>query len=458
MKKILQKSPKTAVRILAYLLLIGLCFILPASAISVTGAKYMGSIAPGQSDSQLITVSTGPDENPTDVEVDVLGFGQGMDQNYFPLSPADDISPYSGRMFITLSNSTLHLQPGVSQPVKATITLPQNVGSGGRYAIIYVHALPNSGVFITTGVIIPVLVTISGTQPMESGSILSVDTGTISVGQPITIKTTFKNTGNYHYYNTVNTVTIYDPNGNPAGNFSTQPSIYAIIPGNSVQYSATPRIPNLSAGTYTADSKVLLGDGTVLDEKKITFSLATNYVPPVTESNITLSPGSPATLTSPDGRYLVSFPQGAVLGDVVVSLGPYPANQLQPAPSGAKLGVTSFEITGLAGLLNKDATLNITYSADDLAAAGGDASQLKLSYWDETQRQWVILPTQVNTQDMTLTATTNHLGVWAVMISPSTNEGSPAATPTKAPIPVAFSIISFAAATVIFGAIVGRRK
>ena len=67
-----------------------------------------------------------------------------------------------------------------------------------------------------------------------------------------------------------------------------------------------------------------------------------------------------------------------MLADVVVTLKPYPTNQLSPAPSGAKLGATSFEITGLAGLLSKDATVKVKYSADDLAAAGGDASHLKL--------------------------------------------------------------------------------
>ena len=142
-----------------------------------------------------------------------------------------------------------------------------------------------------------------------------------------------------------------------------------------------------------------------------------------------------------------------MLSDVVVTLQPYPMSQLSPAPPGAKLGSSSFEITGLAGLLSKDATVQVNYSTDDLAAAGGDASQLKLSYFDATQGTWVILPTQVNTQDMTLTTTTNHLSVWAVMVSSSTSVAS-----TKTPLPAVLSVVALAATAIIVGRTVRLRK
>ena len=100
-----------------------------------------------------------------------------------------------------------------------------------------------------------------------------------------------------------------------------------------------------------------------------------------------------------------------------VTLKPYSRDKLQPAPAGVIPGATSFEISGLSGLLSKDATVRVTYSADDLSAAGGDPSKMKLAYYDTAKNAWTILPTQVNTQDMSLTTTTNHLSVWAVMIS-----------------------------------------
>ena len=439
--------------------IIALCLllVLPAavSAIGVTGSKYVGSIQPGGTDIHNMTVTIGANDNPTDVLVEVYGFGQNIGQGYAAVTQANDVSPYSARSFIKLSTSSFHLEPGAAQNVDATISVPANTGPGGRYALIYIHAKPSKGASFTTAVLVPVLITIAGTPPTVTGSITNLSVGEVTVGQPITVTTTLKNTGNYHYYNTVNTITISDATGNLVGNFSTQPAIYAIIPGNTVHYTITPELQDLPAGTYTVDSKVLLESGTALDEKTTTFSVKTNYIAPVTESNITLTPGSAGTLTSPDGRFSVSFPSGAVLGDAVVTLKPYAKDKLQAAPADAKLGTTCFEITGLSGLLSKDATVQVTYSADDLAAAGGDTSQLKLSYYDAAKNAWVILPTQVDTGSRKLTATTNHMGVWAVMVSSSTSGKGGI---LGLPLPLTVILASLIIAVFIAGTRGGKRK
>jgi hypothetical protein len=427
---------QTIAQVLLVILFLFLC-IASVSAISVSGSKYSGSILPGGTDTHRIIVTIGPGETPTDVKVDVFGFGQTPDKTYTPLDPANDVSGYSARSFITIDNSSVHVEPGTGMIVNAKISIPKNAGPGGRYALIYVQALPGKGKSITTAVLIPVMITVSGTTPAESGSITDLSVNDVTIGQPITIMTTLKNTGNYHYYHTVNTVTVSDGNGKIIGNVSNEPSSYAIIPGNTVQYSATPEIRDLPLGTYTVTSSVLLEDGRVLDEKSEKFEVKTNYIPPITESSITLTPGRAGTLISPDGRYSIAFPQGAVLGDAVVTLKPYSKDRLLAAPANAKLAATSFEITGLTGLLSSDATVKVTYSADDLAAAGGDASQLKLAYYDTARNAWVILPTQVNTGSTTLTTTTNHLSVWAVMVSSTTSRGdqAAAATATQSPVP-----------------------
>ena len=296
------------IAILAVIILLLLCTA-PSAAIGVMGAKYVGTIAPGGTDTHVVTIDIGAGEPATDVGVTVAGFGQNPSGIYSPLSPANDLNPYSARSFITLDNSTIHLQPGTSQSVTATITLPQNVGTGGRYAILYIYSLPGAGAF-STAIVVPVFITVAGTTPTQTGSILQIDTGTLTTGQPITITTTFKNTGNYHYYNGINEVNVTDSNGNFIANASTTPLIYAIIPGNTVQFVAHPNVTNLQPGTYTVDSKVLL-NGQVLDEKNTTLTVSTNYIPPATESSITVTPGSQATLASPDGRYSVLFPQGS---------------------------------------------------------------------------------------------------------------------------------------------------
>jgi len=443
------------------LVILCLLLVLPAgvSAISVSGSKYMGSIAAGGTDTHTMTVSIGSDEDPTDVLAEVYGFGQNLDQGYSALNPAEDTGPYSARSFITLDNSSLHLQPGVPQSINAKIAVPANAGSGGRYALIYIHALPGVGKSFTTAVMVPVLITVAGTTPTETGSITDLSVGTVTPGQPVTVTTSLKNTGDYHYYRTVNSVIIKDAAGNTVGNFSTQPSVYAIVPGNTISYTAKPDLQNIPVGTYTVNSQVLLESGTVLDEKTTTFAVKTDYIAPVTESTITLTPGKSGTLKSPDGRYSILFPQGAVLGDVAVTLKPVDRAKLPGAPADAKLGTTCFEITGLSGLLGKDATVTVTYSADDLAAAGGDASRLRLAYFDAAQNAWVVLPTQADTGSTKLTAGTNHMGVFTVMVSSSGTESPAGGSGESAlPLPPVLSMIAIAAAAIIAGKTVRRRK
>jgi len=429
--------------------------IAQASALSIQGTKYMGSISPGGTDTFPMTLEIGSDENPADITIDVMGFGQDLDKGYTPLKPESDANPNSARTFITLDKTLIHAAPGTPQKVTATISLPKNAGAGGKYALIYIKVVPTKEQSVTTAQIVPVFITIAGTQPMLSGSITHIEAGDMTPGQPIAVTTSLKNTGNYHYYNTVNQVKILDAKGNSVSDSKTAPSSDAVIPGNTVQYVLKPDAKNLQPGTYTIDSKILLENGVVLDEKTTPFTVKADYVPPITASSITLTPGSAGTLTSPDGRYSISFPQGAVLGEAAVSLKPYARENLPEAPANAKLGATSFEVTGLSGLLSKEATVQVTYSAEDLAAAGGDTTKLKLAYYDAAQNAWVILPTKVNSGSTSMTTTTNHLSVWAVLVSSSTSGGTPSgaarASATQSPVPLTLILASLIIAVIAAG-------
>ncbi len=453
MKNHLQRTHVMMIVITALLILMLLCTA-PVSAIGVSGSKYMDSIPPGGTATHKMTVGIGADEKPTDVLVEVMGFGQTMERIYTGLEPSRDVNSYSARTFISLDRDRIHLEPGTKEEITATITLPGNVGAGGRYAIIYIHALPGKGASFTTAICVPVMITGSGTTITETGSITGIDVGDVLIGQPIVITTTFKNTGNHHYYHAWNEVRLTNATGNVISEGSTPPSVHAIIPGNTVAFTIRPDVKDLPIGTYAISSKVLLEGGRVLDEKTATFEVKEEYIPPPIESSIRLTPGSSGLLVSPDGRYSITFPQGAVLSEVVVTLKPYPHDRLHPAPNGAGLGATCFEITGLSGLLSKDATVLITYSADDLTAAGGDTSQLKLAYWDAAQGNWVMLPTQVNAQDMTLTTTTNHLSVWTVMVSSPTTKP----TSTAIPLPAVLSVSALIFTTIIYCSIARRWK
>lgn len=405
------------------LLLMGALIILlvcagPASAINVTGAKYMESVNAGDTVTHMITVSTKATEPSMDIVIDVWGFGQTEGKSYSSLSPANDTSPYSARNFITLDTGSFHLNPGESKKITATIVIPKDVGDGGRYAIISLHNAPtgNGTTAYVTAISIPVMITIAKSNIQQKGSITAVKVGEIVTGQPLRIITSLKNTGNIHYYQTKNNVTVSDSAGNVLGTAYTEPSSSAIIPSFTVNYDVAINT-SLPLGTYGVKSEIRLGDGTLLDSKTSTFEVKSTYLAPALESSITLTPQNSAILASPDGRITISFPAGAVLSDVKITLKPFSLNNLPTIPADAKAGGTCFQIDGLSGLLSKDATVSVIYSSADLDAAGGDASKLVLSRYDQSDGKWTLLKTNVNKDTMTLTATTNRMSVWAVMAS-----------------------------------------
>jgi hypothetical protein len=392
----------------------------PASAINVIGAKYMETVNAGDTATHIITVSTKPTDPPMDIVVDVWGFGQTEGKSYSSLSAADDSSPYSARKFITLDTGSFHLNPGESKQITATIVVPKDVGDGGRYAIISLHNAPSGDgtTAYVTAVTIPVMITIAGSQILQGGTITDIKAGEIVSGQPLLITTSLKNTGNIHYYNTINNVTVSDSGGNIIGTAGTEPSSYAIIPSFTVNYDVSLN-KSLTPGTYSVKSDMSLEDGTVLDSKTSTFEVKNKYLTPPQETSVTLTPGSPAVLASPDGRITISFPAGAVISDIPVTIKPFALSNLPAITTDAKAGGTCFQIDGLSGLLSKDATITVIYSDADLAVAGGDASKLVLARYDQSDSKWTALTTTLNKDTMSLSAQTNRFSTWAVMTTSS---------------------------------------
>jgi hypothetical protein len=397
-----------------------LCFISisPVAGIKVLGSKYMSSISPGDTVVHTMTVSTGTDDPPMDMQVDVWGFGQTLQKSYTSLPPSADTSPYSARGFITLSSSSFHLNPGESKEITANIAIPTTVGNGGRYALITIHNAPlgNGSTAIVTAISVPVMITIAKSNLLQTGTIADVTVGDIVPGQPIRFTTSLKNTGNIHYYDTKNIVNITDSIGKEMAGAATDPSPYAIIPSFTVKYDLNLDTP-LPPGTYTATSKVSLGDGTVLDTKTTSFEVPANYIPPIQAANVKLTAKSSAVLASPDGRVTIEFPAGAVFSDTDVSIKPLAKDQA-PAPStGMAPASTFFIVGGINGLLAKDATLIVKYSSADLEAARSDVSKLVLGRYDDADNKWTILPTTLDKSALTLSTVSNRFGTWGVMVS-----------------------------------------
>jgi len=365
-----------------------------------------------------MTVSTNPDDPPMDLTVDVLGLGQSLQQSSIGLSPEKDTSPYSARTFITVSPKTFHLEPGATQEVKATISIPQDVGDGGRYAMITIRNAPvgNGSTVIVTAISVPVIVAIGGATKTMTGTITDVKVADVIPGQPIRITTALKNTGNYPY-KVKNNVTVTDSAGKIVAVGGLALTSRSTLPTFTQNYDVNLATP-LQIGTYTVTSIISREDGTVVDTKIAPLEIKNAYIAPLNEATVTLSPKSPVELTSPDGRVVVNFPAGAVFSDVNVTLKPFSNDKLPGAPAGATLGGTSFRIDGIPGLLSKDATVLVKYSSADLDAAGSDVSKLVLARFDESDNKWTILPTTLDKGTLTLSTTTNRFSIWVVMAAP----------------------------------------
>ena len=416
MKKVSDKQ-------LLYLATVGFLILfvvcpLPVAGLKISGSIYVGTIAPGETAVHTMTVSTKNDDVPMDMMVDVLGYAQSSDGGLNQLSPHDDTSAYSARNYITVSPKTFHLNPGESKSVTASISLPMTMGDGGRYAVITIHNAPvgNSSTLFVTAIAVPVVVTIANSKLTRTGTIVDMKVGDIVPGQPIRFTTALKNTGNIHNSKTYNIVNITDSAGKEVASVATDPSIYSIIPPFTLNYVANLDKP-LPPGSYTATSKVVLEDGTILDTKTTTFEVPANYIPPLQAAYVKLTARSSAVLASPDGRVTIEFPAGAVFSDTDVTLKPLAKDQA-PAPSlGMAPASTFFKVDGINGLLAKDATLIVKYTSADLEAAKSDVSKLVLARYDDSDNKWTILPTTLDKSSLTLSTATNRLGTLAVMVS-----------------------------------------
>jgi hypothetical protein len=242
--------------------------LIPAvPALHVDGVMILMDVQPGKTYLSPMGVSIDGKDPATDIAVDVMGFGQSGDGTYLGISPASDASPYSARSFVSVEAPAVHLDPGGSRSFNATIRVPEGVGSGGRYATIYIHpqASPagGAGSGVVTAVLVPVMLTVAGTTLDETGTITDIRAGEPVEGQPVVILTTLKNTGNHHYYGAFVEVTVTDPTGKLVSAGSTKPSVWALIPGNGMTF----RIPVtavLTPGSYTVKAEARRAEGTVL--------------------------------------------------------------------------------------------------------------------------------------------------------------------------------------------------
>ena len=398
--------------------------VTPASAnpgLTVNGALLITDVTAGQTLTHKIIVSISDKDSATDISVQVVGMQQSQAGASELLEPSKDTGDYSARAYITVDKESFHLEPGGSQELTATINIPSDVGAGGRYAIINIQTKPagQGSVGVITAVNIPIYLTIKDSQLIHTGKITGITTSEPLSGQPVDILTTFQNTGNHHF-KVKSEVTVSDAQGEVLDTIYTALTPSSLIPTMSSQLKAT-YIPKgeLTPGVYTIKSKVMRDDGTILDETSGSFTVAWPYIPPPPPAGVTLNPGNASVMETADKAISISFPKGAVTGQVDISLRSYPVAQLPSPPANYSVATTCFRVDGLTGLLAQQAAVTVKYTGADLDKAKGEAGRLTMARWDEAANQWSVLKTKVDTSAMTLTTQTNQFSIWAVMVAPS---------------------------------------
>ena len=364
-----------------------------AAALRVTGAKWEGEVSPGVPAAHTIVVEPSPGEGEMDAVVEVLGFANAPDLSYAGTGPS------SARPYLSVAPTSLHLVPGERATVRATLDPPS---SGGLYALISIRTLPagEGAMGVVTAVQVPVMLTSPGAVT-ETARIDSVDL--VTDGAPA-VEIWLTHTGDRHFYGLSGAAEVRDAGGPAIWSGAVDPAAHALVPGSSVGLSI-PVEAALPSGTCMVEARISGGDGTLLDERSVEVALDEGAAA-FPEVSVDLDPSRASVLSSPDGRVTLRIPAGAVFSRARLSLGPCSVDDIPAA--------TAFAISGIPGRLNAPMTIEVAYSPEDLASAGGDPGRLCLAYREDGA--WVPVGTACDPARGVLTASSDRPGCWAVAV------------------------------------------
>ncbi len=268
------KKALLAVMPLFVLFLLNPFTVLADTSLKVEGASFITEVTPGNTYTHTMVVSLEGDSPPLEMKVDINGFGQTLDGSYEPLAAENDSNPNSGRTFIThIDKATFHLEPGASEVVTATITVPDDIGPGSKYAIIHIHSQPggSGGVGVILAANVPVVLSTQGF--IKEGNITDLSIVKAVRGEPIEISTIFQNKGNHHF-KVFNELAISDKNGRALASYTSPLTFSSVIPPYAYQFESSLVLPQaIATGTYTVASSVISEDGTIMDTQTTTFQL-----------------------------------------------------------------------------------------------------------------------------------------------------------------------------------------
>lgn len=271
-----------------FLAFLALLVIAPTSmGFGVSGAVFKGDVSPGQELVHEISVSNDVDSAPQNMVAEVYGFAMNENGANVELSPGDDTGPYSARSFLSVEPNSFVLEPGERKTLLLTGTVPEDVGSGGRYALVSIKTMPKGGggnIRVSTAIQVLVLLTIKDSELVQTGEITDLVASKSDEG--VAVDLIFENSGNVHYRPFVGVVLKNEDGEVLAEEMPAQISS-SILPTNSrlVKMTLVPKA-DLDPGIYTVEATVSLEDGTLLDSEEATVSLEDEMVPDAEEETV----------------------------------------------------------------------------------------------------------------------------------------------------------------------------
>jgi len=290
----------------------------PAGTLSVVPPIVSLTVAPGATATADLTIHSGVLEK---ISLQAQGLGQSPDGSFTYVAADKDASAYSARSMLSVSPTSLQMQPGDDQKITVSVSVPRDAGAGTRYALIRITGTPgtgdqNVGLGVELGV--PALISLANTTASHLGSVegLTVDA---AGGQPLVVDGQIRNTGNTHYGAAPNQVnadaTLFDASNKQIAEGRTVLTGNSIVPTFSRDFKVSlAATKNLAAGHYRVQVTAKLQDGTLLGTAALAFDISGGAV-----EGATYTPAQDSTQNGgSDGSLLIVALLGGVIGGALL--------------------------------------------------------------------------------------------------------------------------------------------
>ena len=258
----------------AFVAFLAISMLIPLSmGFGIDGVTFIKEVSPGQELVHNITVSNDVNASTLNMTAEVYGFARNLGGVNIALSPENDTGTYTARPFLSVEPKSFQLGPGERKTLHLTGTVPEDIGPGGKYALVVINTEPKitNGISISTAIQADVMLFVKGTEPIQTGEITDLSASKSDEG--VTVNLICKNTGNIYYKPLVGAL-LKSENGDILANEEPKQIDSSILPTN-LRLCKVNLVPktSLAPGTYTVEAKVTKEDGTLLDSKETTFTV-----------------------------------------------------------------------------------------------------------------------------------------------------------------------------------------